>query len=130
MSNLITLQRRGLTMDQMDVIITVLAQLAETRQVLFNYRRDNHGIDLNAEYERAEAAYQDFCRRHDLPIHPVFDEIEHRRKRVAEGDPDFVALYGKDFPEEVAAFRAKAAKRHQQAAERRHLREAVSGRFG
>ena len=107
MSDLHRLQARGLSIDEMDVIVTVASQLAGTRQLLYTYMTKQTAIPLDKEFESAEAAYQLFCVRHGLSIHPLFDETAHRRQKVAEGDPMYLELYGADFPEERDAFWAK-----------------------
>lgn len=102
MSNIIRLQKRGLSLDEMDAIISVAEGLRSARQIAYTYAKKQPHLNLMPRFGDLEGQYQNFCAENDIESAPVFDEAEHIRKRIAERDHDFIVLY----PEENAAYLA------------------------
>lgn len=73
-------------------LVYALSALKAARQTA--YAQGKIVPELQPYFMEAQALYERLCADMGVTPEPVFDLEEHRRQRIAEGHPDFVAVYG------------------------------------
>lgn len=88
---------RDLTQEQQHTVADMRAVMQHSRAVA--YRRLQTDPSVKALFEQFDDQYRVYSARYGLPVERLHDDLAHSMWRVAQGQPDFVYVAGRDFPE-------------------------------
>jgi len=77
--------------DEWYAAVSALEALRSARQTIYSYLKEHPFLD--PIYLKAQASYVEMATAMGVEPQPVFDLDQHVAKRLAEGNPDYVAVY-------------------------------------